>query len=140
MNAKPPRGSALIETAITDALQRKGVMYVWGGRSDEGVDCSGLVQRAFAAAGVMIPRDAEQQAICGKLVAMRHHRDALRRGDVLFFLGRRGFVAHTGIYLGDGQFVEAADEGVQVRSLREADANYKAKRAEGFCFAKRILD
>jgi len=138
LNKSPARDAALIERVIDDAMSRMGKPYVWAGRSDDGVDCSGLVQRAFAAAGVMLPRDAEQQAICGKLVAMRHHREALRRGDVLFFLGRRGFVAHTGIYLGEGRFIESADGGVRISEFNSD--NTRNRREDSFCFAKRMLD
>lgn len=138
VNDTAPRHGQLIEVALADAISRIGKPYVWGGRGDEGVDCSGLVQQAFAAAGIKLPRDAEQQAIVGKLVAMRHHRSALRRGDVLFFLGRRGFVAHTGIYLGDGQFIESADGGVRISEFNNDDT--RNRREDSFCFAKRILD
>ncbi|MCS7032565.1 MAG: C40 family peptidase, partial [Phycisphaerae bacterium] len=138
LNPGPPRRPDLIETAIADAMSRIGAAYVWGGRSDAGVDCSGLVQRAFAAAGVHLPRDAEQQALAGRLVATRGYRDALRRGDILFFLGRRGFVAHTGIYLGEGRFVESANEGVKISMFN--DEAERTRRDESFCFAKRVID
>jgi cell wall-associated NlpC family hydrolase len=129
-----------IESVIAAARARLGQPYVWGGRSEEGVDCSGLVQRAFASIGMHLPRDAEQQAIVGKLVATRWHRDGLRRGDVLFFLGRRGFVAHTAIYLGDDQFIEASDDSVKISSFSPSRPNFAKKHIEGFCFAKRFIE
>jgi cell wall-associated NlpC family hydrolase len=134
-----PTTNPPIEAIIESARSKLGRPYIWGGRSDDGLDCSGLVQRAFEAVGLYLPRDAEQQAIVGKLVATRGHRNALRRGDVLFFLGRRGFVAHTAIYLGDGEFIEASGR-VKISSFNPAHANYARGRAEGFCFAKRIID
>ena len=97
------------------------------------------MQTAFASQGIHLPRDAEQQAIVGKLVATRWHRDALRRGDVLFFMGRRGTVSHTAIYLGNDEFIEASGK-VQVTSFNPSHPNYAKGRAEGFCFAKRIID
>jgi cell wall-associated NlpC family hydrolase len=138
INAAENRKSKEVEIAIADANERLGKPYIWGGRSDDGVDCSGLVQRAYAAAGVHLPRDAEQQALCGKLVATRNYRDALRRGDILFFLGRRGFVAHTGIYLGEGKYIESADGSVRISKFN--DDTDRNPREDSFCFAKRILD
>jgi hypothetical protein len=87
-----------VETAISIATQLLGTRYVWGGKSSRGVDCSGLVQSSFQAAGVNLPRDAYQQSYMGRLVATRWHRDGLRRGDTLYFLGRSGKINHTAIY------------------------------------------
>jgi gamma-D-glutamyl-L-lysine dipeptidyl-peptidase len=128
-----------IESIIASARSKLGLPYIWGGRSDAGVDCSGLVQTAFSSQGIHLPRDAEQQALVGRLVATRWHRDALRRGDILFFMGRRGSVSHTAIYLGDGEFIEASGR-VRLSSLDPRHPNYIKGRDEGFCFAKRVLD
>jgi cell wall-associated NlpC family hydrolase len=88
-----------------------------------------------------LPRDADQQVYAGRLVATRWHRDALRRGDLLFFLsGRRGSIAHVAIYLGENKFVEAADGAVRISSFDTAAENYSERRDGGFCFAKRVLD
>lgn len=135
INAHPPRHSDQIEAVIAEAHRRLGRPYIWGGRSEEGVDCSGLVQRAFASQGIHLPRDAEQQALVGRLVATRWHRDALRRGDLLFFMGRRGFISHTGIYLGENRMIESADGGVRVSDFAEGSSLWQR-----FCFAKRVLD
>ena len=64
----------------------------------------------------------------------------LRRGDLLYFLSRRGAIHHTAIYLGDGKFFEAANAGVKVTSLKRSDKDYDDNRASSFCFAKRILE
>ena len=128
-----------IEAIIASAQSKVGLPYIWGGRSDEGVDCSGLVQTAFASQGIYLPRDAEQQAIVGKLVATRWHRDALRRGDVLFFMGRRGTVSHTAIYLGDDQYIESSGR-VKISSFRADDDGYSRSRDDSFCFAKRMVE
>ena len=135
VNARPASHAARVDAAIADAERRLGRPYVWGGRGEEGVDCSGLVQQAFASQGVHLPRDAEQQALVGRLVATRWHREPMRRGDVMFFLGRRGFVAHTAIYLGDGKLIESADGKVRV-----SDFHPGLPRWENFCFAKRVLE
>jgi cell wall-associated NlpC family hydrolase len=135
VNAKAAEHAPQIEAILAEAHSRIGKPYVWGGRSEEGVDCSGLVQQSFASQGIHLPRDAEQQALVGRLVATRWHRDALRRGDLLFFMGRRGVISHTGIYLGEGKFIESADGGVKI-----SDFTPDSRRFESFCFAKRVLD
>ncbi len=129
-----------VEGAIAEGLKLLGTKYVWGGTSAGGVDCSGLVHTAFRSQGMRLPRDADQQALVGKLVAIRWHRSSLRRGDVLFFLGRRGTITHTGIYLGNNEFLEATDPVVTVSSFDPSAANYAERRDRAFCFAKRIFD
>ena len=66
---------------VEAALARIGTPYVWGARGGAGIDCSGLVQTAFAHAGLALPRDSDQQEACGEEVS------AVRRGDLVFFPG-----------------------------------------------------
>ncbi|HTL30307.1 MAG TPA: C40 family peptidase [Tepidisphaeraceae bacterium] len=129
-----------IEKSIASAMELMGTKYVWGGKTKDGVDCSGLIQSSFKKHGVNLPRDADQQAYVGRLVATRWDRDGLHRGDLLYFLSRRGSIHHTAIYLGDGKFLEAADPGVKITSFNKADPAYDAKRDASFCFAKRVLE
>ena len=137
INSRPldPR----IETIIAAAKEKLGTPYVWGGLTKEGIDCSGLVHSSFARVGIRLPRDADQQSLAGTLVATRWHRTSLRPGDLLFFLGRRGSIHHTAIYLGDNKYIEAADPGVKISSF-DQDDEYAQKREESFCFAKRVLE
>ena len=138
INARPidPR----IEQVIAAAKEMMGVKYVWGGLTKEGIDCSGLVNVAYRKVGVVLPRDADQQSLAGTLVATRWHRSAMRAGDVMFFLGRRGTISHTAIYLGDEKFIEATEPGVKISSLNPKAGDHSQRRADGFAFAKRMLE
>jgi len=129
-----------IERIIEIASQNLGAKYVWGGKTSQGIDCSGLIQSAFKAEGINLPRDAYQQAYLGSLVATRWYRDGLRRGDTLYFLGRSGKINHTAIYLGGGQYLEASGADVHYSSFNPADENYSERKDASFCFAKRLLE
>jgi len=135
-----PRTTPHMNAIIDTAMKLLGSKYVWGGKSSDGVDCSGLVQTAFKAHGINLPRDANQQVLVGSLVATRKDRAGLRRGDLVFFLSRRGTVHHVGIYLGNGSYLEAADKSVKITGLDRAAPNYDPKRDETFCFGKRLLE
>jgi hypothetical protein len=83
--------------------------YLWGGTIGPNYDCSGLVQAAFAAAGIWLPRDAYQQAASTKSIAP----DALQPGDLIFFgpdlvasSGRH--ITHVGLYLGNGDYIHSS--------------------------------
>ena len=69
-------------------------MSAWGGRSGMGIDCSGLVQAAFARASIKVPRDSkDQEKAIGKPVDKPH------RGDIVFFKGHVGLMLDEEILL-----------------------------------------
>lgn len=126
--------------ALGVAEQLLGSRYVWGGKSLQGVDCSGLVQTAYKAQGINMPRDAYMQAYVGSIVATRDYPEGMRAGDLLYFLGGNGRITHTAMYMGEGIYIEASRGEVRYTSFNPEDENYDASRARGFAFAKRPLE
>jgi hypothetical protein len=102
------------KAVISAARIALGTPYTWGGNSLQGgVDCSGLVQQAFAKAGLTMPRVSYQQAGRGARVGL----DALRPGDLVAWdnSSRNNGADHIAIYIGGGQIIEAARPGTAVR-------------------------
>ena len=92
-----------IAESIDLAKRFLGLPYLWGGRSSYGYDCSGFTQMLVRARGINMPRDADQQA-AWKGVARVERKD-LQAGDLLFFGSSEKEITHTGMYIGDGQFI-----------------------------------
>ncbi|MCK0197110.1 C40 family peptidase [Ancylobacter sp. 6x-1] len=78
---------------VAVAARFLGLPYLWGGRSSQGLDCSGLVQTALNACGVACPRDSDmQEAALGEPVDFDGDISVLRRGDLVFWPGHVGMV------------------------------------------------
>ena len=82
-----------------------GIPYTWGGTSSYGYDCSGFSQMLGRQRGVSMPRDAQPQANWSGVVAV--DRKDLKPGDLLYFGASDKKITHTGIYMGDGKFINA---------------------------------
>ena len=116
------------EAIVETALRYVGVPYMWGGTTPKYLDCSGLTRTAFLSHGLLLPRNASQQAEVGEEVDVSGVREgdfsSLAKGDLLFFGNvetRR--VTHVAIYIGDGHIVHASQV-VRINSLREEDDDY----------------
>jgi len=99
-----------VSVAIRFALDQVGKPYVWGATGPASYDCSGLVQRSYAMAGVALPRTSREQARVGKAVDLPD----LLPGDLLFWAYNPADLAtvhHVAIYLGDGKIVQAPQPG-----------------------------
>jgi len=129
-----------IEAIVANARKLLGVEYVWGGKTSQGVDCSGLVQVSYARAGFSLPRDASQQFQVGQLTGTRWWTESMRRGDTMYFVDPQGHVSHTGIYLGNQQYIHACPPRVTTNSLDPKAKNFHQGRSDGFAFARRPLD
>ena len=103
----PVIGEGDARVAIEWALSKQGLPYVWGGTGPHGYDCSGLVQGAWRAAGVQIPRTTWEQRAALPPVS----RDQLQPGDLIFFHTMSNYPppTHVGMYIGDGKMVHAGN-------------------------------
>jgi cell wall-associated NlpC family hydrolase len=99
--------SAPLSIDDTIALARKfmGLPYTWGGTSSYGYDCSGFMQMLVRQRGKLMPRDADIQAAWSGLASVE--RDKLQPGDLLYFGSSVERITHTGMYIGDGRFINA---------------------------------
>jgi cell wall-associated NlpC family hydrolase len=111
-------GDSAGSVAVSWALSQIGTPYVWGGETPGvGFDCSGLVQAAYAVAGVALPRVAQDQYDTTPKLGPSA---ALEPGDLVFFGGGPGSIDHVGLYVGviGGQYVmvDAPHTGADVRA------------------------
>jgi cell wall-associated NlpC family hydrolase len=104
--------SAAAAAAVRFALAQIGTPYLWGGEGPGGFDCSGLVQAAYQAAGIALPRVAQQQYDAGPRL---RPGEAVQPGDLVFFGADTGHVTHVGIVVGPGQMIDAPHAGATVR-------------------------
>ena len=95
-----------------------GTTYTWGGVSSFGFDCSGFTQMLVRQRGIEMPRDADLQAGWTGVISV--DRKDLQPGDLLFFGASASRITHTGMYLGQGEFIHDTTHdhpGVQISHL-----------------------
>jgi peptidoglycan DL-endopeptidase CwlO len=100
-------GGAGHPEAAQIALRYLGVPYVWGGASPSGFDCSGLVMYVYAQLGISLPHYTVSQWNATEPISPSQ----MEPGDLVFFDG----LGHVGIYLGNGEFIDAPHTGSVVR-------------------------
>jgi cell wall-associated NlpC family hydrolase len=132
------------EGSVVDAaVSLLGRPYLWGGTSPKGMDCSGFTKTAFLVNGLVLPRDASQQAFAGALVDDEGAFDALRPGDLLFF-GRPATgstperVVHVGMWIGNGRFIHSSGR-VRISGVDPADPLYDEYNVGRYLRTRRIL-
>lgn len=118
------------QAAVKTAMALEGTPYVWGGSQPGGFDCSGLVQYVYGQLGVKLPRTSENQATVGTPVGSLN---SAKPGDLLFFAGSDGTASapgHVGIYVGNGEMIDAPYTGtrVQLHSISTAGALVAIRR------------
>ena len=109
---------------VTDFARRlMGVPYLWGGTSSKSMDCSGLSKISYLSQGVILPRNASQQAKVGMEVGSG---ETLQAGGLIFFGNKAtGRINHVGIYIGDNHYIHSSGR-VRVSSLNRADSDFEA--------------
>ena len=104
------------QQVLAYAYQFEGYPYVWGGSSPStGFDCSGFVQYVYAHFGINLPRTTFEQVNCGTPVSLNN----IKPGDLVFEFGSSEGPNHVGIYIGNGQMIDAAGvgQGVTISKL-----------------------
>lgn len=107
-----------LEEMLALAHRFMGITYTWGGVSSFGFDCSGFTQMLVRQRGIEMPRDADVQAGWSGVTAVE--RKDLQPGDLLFFGSNPAHITHTGMYLGQGEFIHDTTHGkpgVQISRL-----------------------
>ena len=100
-------------SVVADAQQYLGVPYRWGGTDPStGLDCSGLVQRVYGDLGISLPRTSQEQVTVGTPVASLAQAQP---GDLVFFEPTSSGPGHVGIYIGNGQMIDAPHTGTDVQ-------------------------
>lgn len=109
--------STVLKNAINIGLSMKGTPYVWGGSSPSGFDCSGFIYYVFKQAGYKnISRTS-----AASYEARSYYVSSPKPGDLVFFKNTyKTGISHLGIYIGNGQFVHAGGDYVQVSSVNES--------------------
>lgn len=113
--------------------------YLWGGTIGPNFDCSGLVQAAFAAVGVMLPRDSYQQENFVESISL----DQLQAGDLLFF-GNGDRITHVAMYLKDGQYIHSSGKdqgrnGIGIDSIIQLEDPVSRTYYQQLCGAGRVV-
>jgi len=89
--------------AFTKKAMQQPNYYLWGGTVGPNYDCSGLMQAAFAASGIWLPRDSYQQQAFTESIPLAE----AQAGDLVFF-GTPEKINHVGLFLGDGYYIHSS--------------------------------
>ena len=128
------------------AKRMMGSSYLWGGTSTKVTDCSGLSKVSYLSNGIILQRDASQQALTGKIMKKGTDWHQYETGDLLFFGNEKtGRVTHVGIYLRDGKYIHCSGQ-VKINSLDPTASDYpylysplSASRIKGMVGTKGIV-
>lgn len=111
-----PASSSKVDQLIAFLKSQIGKPYVYGATGPDSYDCSGLTQVAFGTVGVTLPRTSQEQSTVGTSVSI----SALQPGDLIFW-GGEGSAYHVGVFIGNGQYLDAANSSTPVGIHQMAD-------------------
>ena len=112
--------------AWSERVEQQPNSYLWGGTTEPDMDCSGLMQMAFASQQIWIPRDAYQrEQFCQPIAMTPGACHLLHPGDLIFF-GSRQRCTHVGLHLGNGRYRHSSGKehgrnGIGIDSLQPQD-------------------
>jgi SH3-like domain-containing protein len=124
-----------VEAILSFAKRMMGFPYLWGGASSKAVDCSGFTKLMYYTQGIILARDASQQARYGEPVDISNLEN-LEQGDLLFFGSSAQRISHVGIHLGKGDFIHSSGR-VHISSIVPGDPKHDVNRI--FQAARRIV-
>ena len=115
--------AAASEDFVAVAERFLEVPYLWGGRTSQGIDCSGLVQTALSEAGINAPRDSDMiEAALGAPIAFDEALANLRRGDLVFWKGHIGVMRDAETLLhANGHAMRVTSEPLRAAKERNKD-------------------
>ncbi|MFV0266991.1 MAG: NlpC/P60 family protein, partial [Draconibacterium sp.] len=126
-----------VENIIASAKKLLGRPYLWGGTSTKGVDCSGFTKTAYYSQGVMLARDASQQALYGEQLDITDFQ--FQPGDLLFFGRSKERITHVGLFIGNDRFIHSSGR-VKINSFNPEDEDYEEGRKKSLVAACRVLN
>ncbi|MCF6463666.1 C40 family peptidase [Clostridium sp. Cult1] len=127
------RNSSLAESIIDTAKKYIGTPYRYSGTTPNGFDCSGFVQFVYSQHGITVPRTSIEQASAGKKVS----KENLEIGDLVVFHGTyRSGPSHTGIYIGNGDFIHSSSSRSKGVTISNLSSGYYSNH---FSYGRRVF-
>lgn len=127
-----------VQAIISVARKLLGVPYLWGGTSSKAVDCSGMTKTAYYSQGIILARDASQQARYGEHPDFKDLQ-SLKPGDLLYFGRSAKRITHVGMYLGNDLYINAAGL-VRYNNINPNSPDFNATDRKDFVGASRVLN
>ena len=123
---------------INNGKKLLGIPYLWGGTSFKGADCSGFTRMTYLSSGLLLPRDASQQALVGEKVSLEDDFSHLKAGDLLFFGNlQTSKVSHVALWMGNKSFIHSSGM-VQINSFDKDSPDYDEYNLKRLLFVKRV--